>query len=165
MSLLEEYRLFTGHYVYESDIPSEDKLALIRFLKEATGDEIVDILSGEYGVQGLTEADMELVNDILEGKLKVAKQAILKRKDAIKAGAAKMKERGVKGNLSAAGKKVKDVTGWSKVGRQKALRKGGTGEPVRYKKAVRSAIARTAAVPAGAGVAGGGYYGYKKSKK
>ena len=68
MSLLEGYRLFTGNYIYESDIPSNQKLELIRFLKEADADDIIDILSGEYAVEGLTEDEMEVVNDVIEEK-------------------------------------------------------------------------------------------------
>ena len=98
MSLLEGYRLFTGHYVYESAIPSEDKLELIRFLKEASADDIIDILSGEYGVTGLTEEDMEAVHDMLEGKFGTAARAV--------GAGAKAAGRGIKVGTYATGKGV-----------------------------------------------------------
>jgi len=178
MSLLEGYRLFTGHYIYESDIPSEDKLTLIRFLKEADADDIIDILSGQYGVEGLSEGDMELVNDILEGKFSTGAKAVGKGASwaggKLKVGATNAAgkvwtgTKWVKGKTVAgvkgAGRGIKRASGWEAVAKQKALKKSGVGEPARYKKALRTAIARTAAVPAAGGVAGGGYVGYKKSK-
>jgi hypothetical protein len=169
MSLLEGYRLFTGNYIYESDIASEDKLELIRFLKEANADDIVDILSGKYAVEGLTEEDMEAVNNFLEGKVSTA----------LKAG------RELAGK---AGKKVSKVMGYEKLAAAKAAKKGAVVKPGKfttarpygsvtptkvkagkkaatsaYRKALVGAAGRTALATGAVG--GAGYGGYKVAKK
>ena len=172
MSLLEEYRLFTGYYIYESEMPSEDKLEFIRFLKEASPDDIIDILSGEYqGVSGLTEEDMEAVNAFLEGRV----------------GAAIKYGREAAGK---AGKKVSKVMGYEKLAAAKAAKKGavvkvkpgrfsvakpyGNVTPTKvakgkkaakssYNKALAGAVGRTALATGAVG--GAGYGGYKVAKK
>ena len=160
MSLLEEYRLFTGYYIYESEILSEDKLELIRFLKEASPDDIIDILSGEYAVEGLAEEDMEAVNTFLEGRYKSAVKYGKGVGEKVKG--SKAVEYMGKG-ASKTGKKIKKVLGYEKLAAVKKAARGGNVEPHRYKKAVRGAIGRTALATGAVG--GAGYGGYKGMKK
>ena len=150
MSLLEGYRLFTGYYIYESEsLPSEGKLEFIRFLKEATADDIIDILSGQYeGIEGLTEEEMEAVNSFLEEKFKVPKVPASVKKKAGEAGSwIAKKSKGPRGYVS---KKL----GWAKAGAEKAKLKAMKGAPkkgeslvkkgeayAKQKKAVRKAYA------------------------
>jgi hypothetical protein len=173
MSLLEGYRLFTGNYIYESDIPSEDKLELIRFLKEADADGIIDILSGKYVVEGLTEEDMEAVNTFLEGRAGVAMKAgkELAGKGVAAAGkGATAAVGGVKKGAAAVGRKVKKVLGYEELGAAKKgksyYKKGsmlGKEPGKRYGRAVRGAIGRTALATGAVGAAG--YGGVKAAKK
>jgi len=171
MSLLEGYRLFTGYYIYESEMDSNLKLEFIRFLKEASADDIVDILSGKYeGVTGLTEAEMKACNTFLEerfGMKYVAKGAKAAVKGAEKVKGAAVKGAGkVKGAAVAGAGKVKGaaVKGAGKVkGAGVAV---GAGAKKAYGKTFHTAMGRTALAGAGGAAAGaGGVAGYQKLKK
>jgi len=171
MSLIEGYRLFTGNYIYESDLPSEAKLEFIQFLKEASGDDIIDVLEGQYeGVEGLTEDEMEALNTFIEEKFGAAWAAT---KGFVGRQAGRVGQQAGK-----AGRGVKKGLGYEKVARAKAaqaaaVKKAG-GVPTKgqadriaklaamRKKAVRGAVGRTA-LATGA-VSGAGYGGYRGAK-
>ena len=113
MSLIEGYRLFTGNYIYESDLPSEAKLEFIQFLKEASGDDIIDVLEGQYeGVEGLTEDEMEALNTFIEEKFGAAWAAT---KGFVGRQAGRVGQQAGK-----AGRGVKKGLGYEKVARAKA---------------------------------------------
>ena len=164
MSLLEGYRLFTGYYIYESEMPSEAKLEFVKFLKEASADDIMDILSGQYeAVQGLTEEEMEAVHQVLDERFGKAGAYIAKKAVGAKGFAAKhvgiTKAKEAKAALKAAkGKVAKGV----KPGSVPAVAKAKKG----YGKAVRGAVGRVALATTAVGGAGyGGYRGVKAVKK
>ncbi len=155
MDLLEGYRLFTAHYVMESDLPSEDKLQFIRFLKEANQDDIIEILSGQYeGIEALTETDVEAVREFLS---EVGVGAYL---------------RGARAAAGRAGTKVSQKMGISaakraraaeKLAKQKGMGEKGLAIMRKGKRAAyRRAALRTAAATGAIG--GAGVAGYKVAK-
>jgi hypothetical protein len=171
MSLLEGYRLFTGYYIYESDMPSEAKLDYVGFLREADADDIIDILSGQYeGVEALTEGEMKALHDFLEEKFGMGRAGawIAKKREAIKA---------------AGGKKAfaKQKLGYTKVGEKRAALKAAkekVGKGVKPKtvpavgkakkelrRAYAGAVGRTALAASPAVAAGAGGYGVYRAKK
>ena len=172
MSLLEGYRLFTGYYVYESDMPSEAKLEFVQFLKEADADDIVDILEGQYeGVEALTEDEMEALNDLLQEKFGRAGAWVGKKAGAMKAGyKAKGGARGM----------VKKGLGYERLAKAKAAEKAAKGKIAKgvkpksvpayakskkeLRKAYVGAVGRTA-LAASPAVAAAGYGGHKLMKK
>jgi len=172
MSLLEGYRLFTGYYVYESEMPSETKLEFVKFLKEAKADDIIDILSGQYeGVDGLTEDEMVALHAFIEEKYGMGYLKKAAGKAAEKAGAMKhdvaMKVRGMKksvphkakGKAKGAGEAVKKGAGAAKAGVKK-------GAGAAYRGTFKTAVGRTALAGAGGvGVGAGGMAAYKAKKK
>ena len=170
MSLLEGYRLFTGYYIYESEMPSDTKLEFVKFLKEASADDIVDVLSGQYeGVNGLSEDEMMALHDFIEEKygwqgLKKGAAAVGK---VASAGGKKVVAGGKKAAkvASAGGKKV--VAGGKAVGRGAAAggRMAVKGGKAAYGKTFHTAMGRTALAGAGGLAAGaGGVAAYKKKK-
>jgi hypothetical protein len=168
MSLLEGYRLFTGYYVYESEIPADQKLEFVKFLKEASADDIIDVLSGEYeGISGLTEDEMIALNDYVEEKF--GAQFLAKGAKAVKgaavAGAGKVKGAAVAGAGKVKGAAVKGA------GKVKGAAVAGAGKvkgagKAAYGKTFHTAMGRTALAGAGGVAAGaGGVAAYKKGKK
>ena len=169
MSLLEGYRLFTGYYVAESDLPSAAKLEFVRFIKEATQDDIIDILSGQYeGVEGLSEEEVSSLHDFL---VEAGFGAALK---GAKAAAGRFGK--------AAASKAGSITGWKQVGqaasrqkkiaaqlakkrmpaaRRKALEKAAAGA----KSLKRAAITRAAIKTGALGAAGGSAYMLASGKR
>ena len=143
-------------------MPSEAKLEFVKFLKEASADDIMDILSGQYeAVEGLTEEDMEAVHQVLDEKF--GSGFIMKQGGKLKGFAAKhsgiSKAKEAKAALKAAkGKVGKGVKPSSvpAVGKSKKA----------YGKAVRGAVGRVALATGAVGGAGyGGYRGVKAMKK
>jgi len=170
MSLLEGYRLFTGYYIYESEaLPSAAKLEFVQFLKEASADDIVDILSGQYeGVEGLSEEEMESVHDFLEERF------------GMKRGAAYVGKKAAAGKEAVKGapKFIKKKLGYEEVGKAKAelkRAKAAKGKGVkktaatgaagkRLRKAYAGAVGRTALAASPVAAAGGGAVYMKKKK-
>ncbi len=181
MSLLEGYRLFTGYYIYESEeLPSEGKLEYIRFLKEASGDDIIDILSGQYeGIEGLTEEEMEAVNDFIEERYgkETAKKVgrgvatqVQKTIHAMKPETIKRKAGVMKRGLEKGMKKGKEFKklqpGQRSMAKGRRIKRSAERAMGRAKRGAASLARAGAGYGAAAGAAGGaGYVAKKKMEK
>jgi len=169
MSLLEGYRLFTGYYIYESEeLVSEAKLEFIQFLKEASADDIVDILSGQYeGVEGLSEEEMTAVHDFLEEKFGVPKIAKTAAGAISKRTARPRKFLSKKLGYTKVGaekKKLADIVATKAKGKGSLVKKGEkyAKQKGAVRKAYAGAVGRTALAATPAAAAGGGAYYMKK---
>jgi len=172
MSLLEGYRLFTGYYIYESEMASEAKLEFVKFLKEAKADDIIDILSGQYeGVDGLSEDEMKALHSFIEEKYGMGYAKKLAGKAAEKAGAMKhdvaMKARALKKSVPHKAKgKMRSGKEAAKAGAAKGAAGVKKGAGAAYRGTFKTAVGRTALAGAGGVAAGaGGMAAYKAKKK
>jgi hypothetical protein len=172
MSLLEGYRLFTGYYIYESEqLLPEAKLEFIRFLKEASADDIIDILSGQYeGVEGLTEEEMEAVNDFIEEKygMTTAKKALAKIKTLPGKAGAKAKDAAFDARFAARAAKKRvphKVKGAARTAGEKTVSAAKATKGAAVAASKKPAVRYAAAGVGGAAAGAGGAVGYQKMKK
>jgi len=66
MNKLSTLKVFAATYVSESDLSREDKIDLIKFIKEGEYADVMNVIEGEYQAPQITEYVAEQLNYILE---------------------------------------------------------------------------------------------------